>query len=303
MRIQLRGTNRFIELEAGRQIPIGSTIDTRNGRVTLTSADGSGGTQTADFYEGIFRVTQTRGARPVTVLTLTERLSCPRGRAQRGAARQEDAQAVGQRPRPLPDRRPVQRGDRARHDLADAGPLRLDADPRHAGLGDGARPRQAQDRRRAPRRPLHGPREPSVSPGRLDSGTPAARRSRWFASAMRHPGPGGGCPRGIRRACAARGGAGAGRAARRRAAERLRRRPGRDPGASGRRRGRALLRPGREPRARRARDQGRRHLLPAGGRLRHRCQPHHRRAADGRGPGRRHARAAHAPTRSGRTCA
>jgi hypothetical protein len=87
VRIQLRGSNRFVELEAGRQIPMGSTIDTRRGRVTLTSADGSGGTQTADFYQGIFRVTQTRGRRPVTVLTLTERLSCPRGRAsaaQRG---------------------------------------------------------------------------------------------------------------------------------------------------------------------------------------------------------------------------
>ena len=98
VRIQLRGTNRFIELEAGRQIPMGSTIDTRNGRVTLTSADGSGGTQTADFYDGIFRVTQTRGPRPVTVLTLTEQLSCPRGRGSAAQGGVKTRKLVGQRP-------------------------------------------------------------------------------------------------------------------------------------------------------------------------------------------------------------
>ena len=43
----------------------------------LTSASGPGGaTQTADFYKGAFRVTQTRGNKPITQLALSARLSC-----------------------------------------------------------------------------------------------------------------------------------------------------------------------------------------------------------------------------------
>jgi hypothetical protein len=75
VRIRLPRTNRFVELEAGRQIPVGTTVDTRQGRVTLVAA-GRGGT--ADFFAGQFRISQTRGSRPLTTLTLTEQLSCPR---------------------------------------------------------------------------------------------------------------------------------------------------------------------------------------------------------------------------------
>ncbi len=85
VRVRVRGSNRFVELEAGRQIPVGSTVDTTKGRITLTSAAGGGTTQTADFYDGIFRIGQTRGARPVTELTLVEELSCPRSRASAAA--------------------------------------------------------------------------------------------------------------------------------------------------------------------------------------------------------------------------
>jgi hypothetical protein len=76
VRVRLPRTNRFVELAAGRQLPVGTIVDTRAGRVTLVAA-GRGGT--ADFFAGLFRISQTRGARPLTTLTLTERLSCPRG--------------------------------------------------------------------------------------------------------------------------------------------------------------------------------------------------------------------------------
>jgi hypothetical protein len=75
VRVRLPRTNRFVELAAGRQLPVGTIVDTRAGRVTLVAA-GRGGT--ADFFAGLFRISQTRGARPLTTLTLTERLSCPR---------------------------------------------------------------------------------------------------------------------------------------------------------------------------------------------------------------------------------
>ena len=46
--------------------------------MTLVAAGG----QTSDFYGGIFKIGQGKGAKPLTTLTLVEKLSCPRaGRA------------------------------------------------------------------------------------------------------------------------------------------------------------------------------------------------------------------------------
>ena len=70
---------RCIALKDPVQIPVGSTIDTRNGRVTLISASNRGGAvQDAWFYEGVFKVGQTGGASPITVLSLAgAKPSCP----------------------------------------------------------------------------------------------------------------------------------------------------------------------------------------------------------------------------------
>ena len=70
VRIKLPGSDKFVELQEGQQIPLGTTIDTRKGRVTIVAAAGSG--QTADFYAGIFKLSQTKGSKPITVLTLVE---------------------------------------------------------------------------------------------------------------------------------------------------------------------------------------------------------------------------------------
>ena len=62
---------RFVPLRSGAQVPLGSVLDTREGSVTLTSASNtSGGTQTGQFSAGVFKVTQTSGRRPYTVLSL-----------------------------------------------------------------------------------------------------------------------------------------------------------------------------------------------------------------------------------------
>jgi hypothetical protein len=65
-------------LTGAEQIRVGSTVDTTNGRVRLTSAARHGKTQTEDFYQGAFRVTQKRG-HPLTTLTLTggHNAACP----------------------------------------------------------------------------------------------------------------------------------------------------------------------------------------------------------------------------------
>jgi hypothetical protein len=50
---------------------MGTLIDTRKGRVRLTSASNAGGdTQSAKFYDGIFKIGQTGGSKPITTLKL-----------------------------------------------------------------------------------------------------------------------------------------------------------------------------------------------------------------------------------------
>ena len=74
VKVRLAGTNRFVALNSVRDVPMGSEIDARKGVVELVSVASDGGApQSARFSEGIFRVSQS-GA--VTVLTLTEKLSC-----------------------------------------------------------------------------------------------------------------------------------------------------------------------------------------------------------------------------------
>jgi hypothetical protein len=83
VRIKLRGKRRFVALEAGQQIPVGTTIDTTKGRVTIVAA----GDQQADFYDGIFKLAQNRASKPLTTLRLVEKLRCPRAGSASAAAK------------------------------------------------------------------------------------------------------------------------------------------------------------------------------------------------------------------------
>jgi hypothetical protein len=58
------GTGRFVQLTAADQIPVGSQIDTTNGRIQLTAARAGGLLETSQFYEGLF----TYGQETVTAL-------------------------------------------------------------------------------------------------------------------------------------------------------------------------------------------------------------------------------------------
>jgi hypothetical protein len=71
IRIKLPGSSAFVPLGADASIPVGSVVDAKAGTVTLTSAhDNHGGTQSAAFKGSIFKVTQKRAAKPVTILRL-----------------------------------------------------------------------------------------------------------------------------------------------------------------------------------------------------------------------------------------
>jgi hypothetical protein len=77
--VKLPGSSRFVRLTAADDIPVRSTVDARDGVVTLTSIPRAGAApETAKFWDGIFRVTQSRG---ITTLTLTEALAPCSGRA------------------------------------------------------------------------------------------------------------------------------------------------------------------------------------------------------------------------------
>ncbi len=149
--VKLPGTDEFVRLTEGASIPMGSIVDATNGQVKITSAaDAKGNTQTANFGGSQFRITQKRAARPLTDITLVggDFSDCfPRvlgkGTADvfaAGAAQVVPPSPVGQRPRPLPHPRPARRGYRARHPLADRGPLRRHARPGPPRPGRGARP-------------------------------------------------------------------------------------------------------------------------------------------------------------------
>ena len=89
VKIKRLGGTRYVTLTAEAQIPVGSSIDTRRGRITITAAQGKGRTASADFFDGLFKLTQTKGAKPITTLTLTEKLSCAKANGATIAAKKK----------------------------------------------------------------------------------------------------------------------------------------------------------------------------------------------------------------------
>jgi hypothetical protein len=84
VRVRRPGSATFVLLDSTQGIPLGSTVDTKDGAVELSSQPKRNGKpQRAKFFDGIFKVTQTR---TTTDLTLSEPLAaCPRGSASAAA--------------------------------------------------------------------------------------------------------------------------------------------------------------------------------------------------------------------------
>jgi hypothetical protein len=85
VKIKVPGSRKFVTLGPGQQVPVGTTFDTLKGRVTLVAA----GEQTATFYDGVFKLGQTKAATPLTTLRLTEKLRCGRGGKANAAAKRK----------------------------------------------------------------------------------------------------------------------------------------------------------------------------------------------------------------------
>jgi hypothetical protein len=79
VRVRLRGTNRFVDIDASTPIRVGSEFDARRGTIEITAVSRPGRPpEKAEFRDGIFLLTQSRG---ITDLKLTEALNCRRARA------------------------------------------------------------------------------------------------------------------------------------------------------------------------------------------------------------------------------
>ena len=102
-----KGTS-FVPLTEDRSIPVGSTLDTRQGTVELSSArDAAGRTQTGKFSAGVFQVLQSRSAKAKGLTELRLKGSAAKFRRCRSTS-------AAPRPRPLPARDPAPARQRAR---------------------------------------------------------------------------------------------------------------------------------------------------------------------------------------------
>lgn len=75
--IKLPGSNKFVLLGPEQQVPFGTIIDARKGRVQLTSAIPGGKTETITFYSGIFKLTQARNGEVTATLWGGSFVGCP----------------------------------------------------------------------------------------------------------------------------------------------------------------------------------------------------------------------------------
>ncbi|MDA0169683.1 VCBS repeat-containing protein [Solirubrobacter taibaiensis] len=92
VKVKLPGRKNYVDLAQAQQLPVGTTVDTRKGTVEIKAA-GSGGT--AKFFDGLFKISQTKGKRPLTTLTLTEALSCPKGKKASASAKKKSRKLWG----------------------------------------------------------------------------------------------------------------------------------------------------------------------------------------------------------------
>jgi hypothetical protein len=87
--VRAPGSSKFVALDPS-VLKNGAEVDARKGRVEITRADGG----KAQFYDGLFKLSQSRG---ITTLTLSERLRCSkRARAAAVAAKRKTRKLWGQ---------------------------------------------------------------------------------------------------------------------------------------------------------------------------------------------------------------
>lgn len=85
--VKLPGTAGFVPLAHTSQIPVGSIVDATNGRVRIVEALPGGKTASADFYQGVFEVTQARTGLATMTLVGGSFAACGKGARAASAAK------------------------------------------------------------------------------------------------------------------------------------------------------------------------------------------------------------------------
>jgi hypothetical protein len=91
--VRVPGSSTFVSLTSLRQIPFGSLINATHGRVSVTTAAAGGGTQTGEFFEGEFVLTQGHSGLVVAALAGGSFTACPTARERAHTARASAAAA------------------------------------------------------------------------------------------------------------------------------------------------------------------------------------------------------------------
>ena len=84
-----------MKLTAAAHIPVGSVIDTRQGRIGIIAAQGKGKKASADFYDGLFKLTQTKGGKRIVTLALTEKLTGCKAKGKAATAKKKKRRLWG----------------------------------------------------------------------------------------------------------------------------------------------------------------------------------------------------------------
>jgi hypothetical protein len=91
VKVKIPGSDEFFDLQDATQVPVGSTFDTSKGRVNIVAAGGSDGW----FYQGVFKLGQKRGRKPLTTMTMTGRLQCGGGNQASAAQKRKKRRLWG----------------------------------------------------------------------------------------------------------------------------------------------------------------------------------------------------------------
>ena len=86
--VRLPGSRTFVALDVTKDIPFGSEVDARDGKVRLTALPTAGKPpETADFYDGLFTIHKVGG---FIELRLSEKLTgCPKAKKSASAAQKK----------------------------------------------------------------------------------------------------------------------------------------------------------------------------------------------------------------------
>jgi virginiamycin B lyase len=90
--IRKPGTSTFVPLSSATSVPLGSTINATNGTVAITVATPAGGTESGDFYDGEFTLTQSSNGVADETLAGGSFAGCPSHKSDRQVT---DASASG----------------------------------------------------------------------------------------------------------------------------------------------------------------------------------------------------------------